>query len=159
MAANAEGLEWRQARQYLIQSGVIPPTHRVTKPDVDLVDFARSLRDGVFLCSLLNKMKPNCVEDWSPRPLMQHSYLRNIAAFLQACRKHFNLQDLFVETDLYEVDNFKKVMQVLSQLSHSPEALGMGWVPFPRKEHRNYYNQVANEESIYASLQEVTSSQ
>ena len=71
MAANAEGLEWRQARQYLINSGVIPPTHRVTKPDVDLVDFARSLRDGVFLCSLLNKMKPNCVEDWSPRPLMQ----------------------------------------------------------------------------------------
>ena len=71
MAANAEGLEWRQARQYLINSGVIPPTHRVTKPDVDLVDFARSLRDGVFLCSLLNIMKPNCVEDWSPRPLMQ----------------------------------------------------------------------------------------
>ena len=71
MAANAEGLEWRQARQYLIHSGVIPPTHRVTKPDVDLVDFARSLRDGVFLCSLLNKMKPDCVEDWSPRPLMQ----------------------------------------------------------------------------------------
>ena len=28
--------------------------------------------------------------------------------------------------------------------------------PFPRKEHRNYYNQVSNEESIYASLQEVT---
>ncbi|CAI8050161.1 Guanine nucleotide exchange factor VAV2 [Geodia barretti] len=158
MAANAEGLEWRQARQYLINSGVIPPTHRVTKPDVDLVDFARSLRDGVFLCSLLNIMKPNCVEDWSPRPLMQHYYLRNIAAFLQACKKHFNLQDLFVETDLYEVDNFKKVMQVLSRLSHSPEALGLGWVPFPRKEQRNYYNQVANEESIYASLQDVTSS-
>lgn len=31
--------------------------------------------------------------------------------------------------------------------------------PFPRKEHHNYYNQVSNEESIYASLQEVTSSQ
>ena len=31
--------------------------------------------------------------------------------------------------------------------------------PFPRKEQRNYYNQVSNEESIYASLQEVTSSQ
>ena len=59
---------------------------------------------------------------------VQHSYLRNIAAFLQACQKHFNLQDLFVETDLYEVDNFKKVMQVLSRLSHSPEALGLGWV-------------------------------
>lgn len=80
MAANAaEGLEWRQARQYLISSGVIPPTHRVTKPDVDLVDFARSLRDGVFLCSLLNKMKPDCVEDWSPKPLMQ---VRTVAVLI-----------------------------------------------------------------------------
>ena len=71
MAAPTEVLEWRQARQWLINSEVIPPTHRVTKPDVDLVDFARSLRDGVFLCSLVNKLKPNCVEDWSPKPLMQ----------------------------------------------------------------------------------------
>ena len=71
MAASMEGLEWRQARQWLINSEVIPPTHRVTKPSVDLVDFARSLRDGVFLCSLANKLKPNCVEDWSPKPLMQ----------------------------------------------------------------------------------------
>lgn len=60
--------------------------------------------------------------------ILQHSYLRNIAAFLLACKKHFNLQDLFVESDLYEVDNFKKVMQVLSRLSHSPEALSLGWV-------------------------------
>ena len=59
---------------------------------------------------------------------LQHSYLRNISAFLQACQKHFNLQDLFVESDLYDVDNFKKVMQVLSRLSNSPEALGLGWV-------------------------------
>jgi guanine nucleotide exchange factor VAV len=103
-------------------------------------------------------MKPDCVEDWSPRPLMQHSYLRNIAAFLQACKKHFNLQDLFVESDLYEVDNFKKVMQVLSRLSHSPEALSLGWVPFPRKEHHKYYNQQVSNESIYASLQDVASS-
>ena len=66
-----EALKWRQARQWLINSEVIPPAHRVTKPDVDLVDFARSLRDGVFLCSLVNKLKPNCVEDWSPKPLTQ----------------------------------------------------------------------------------------
>ena len=63
----------------------------------------------------------------SPK-MSQHSYLRNIAAFLQACKKQFNLQDLFVESDLYEVDNFKKVMQVLSRLSHSPQALSLGWV-------------------------------
>lgn len=72
----SESLEWRQARQWLITSQVIPVTHRVTKPDVDIVDFARSLRDGVFLCSLLNKLKPDCVpeSDWTPKPLMQVSH-------------------------------------------------------------------------------------
>ena len=69
----SESLEWRQARQWLITSQVIPVTHRVTKPDVDLVDFARSLRDGVFLCSLLNVLKPGSVPDtdWTHKPLMQ----------------------------------------------------------------------------------------
>lgn len=71
MASVLDAVEWRQARQWLISSGVIPPTHAVTKPDVDLVDFARSLRDGVFLCSLLNTLKPGCITDWNPKPLMQ----------------------------------------------------------------------------------------
>ena len=73
LMASAESLEWRQARQWLITSEVIPVTHKVTKPDVDLVDFARSLRDGVFLCSLLRTLKPGCVldTDWTPKPLMQ----------------------------------------------------------------------------------------
>ena len=72
---SSESLEWRQARQWLIVSEVIPPTHRVTKPDVDLVDFARSLRDGVFLCSLLLKLKHDCIQesDWNSKPLMQVS--------------------------------------------------------------------------------------
>ncbi len=70
---SSESLEWRQARQWLISSQVIPITHRVTKPEVDLVDFARSLRDGVFLCSLLRTLKPGSVPDtdWTPKPLMQ----------------------------------------------------------------------------------------
>ncbi len=73
VAPSSESLEWRQARQWLITSQVIPATHKVTKPDVDLVDFARSLRDGVFLCSLLNTLKPGSVpdSDWTPKPLMQ----------------------------------------------------------------------------------------
>ena len=63
--------EWRQARQWLISSGVIPVIHPVTKPDVDLVDFARSLRDGVFLCNLLLKLKPGCIDNFNPRPIAQ----------------------------------------------------------------------------------------
>ena len=66
--------EWKQARQWLINSGVIPVTHPVTKPTVDLVDFARSLRDGVFLCNLLLKLKPGCVENFNSRPIAQVCY-------------------------------------------------------------------------------------
>lgn len=82
----SESLEWRQARQWLIVSGVIPPTHRVTKPDVDLVDFARSLRDGVFLCSLLLKLKPDCIQesDWNTKPLMQVS-MNSICSCVCVC--------------------------------------------------------------------------
>lgn len=65
-------VDWRQARQWLIDSEVIPATHRVTKPEITLLDFARSLRDGVFLCGLLNKLKPNCVQ-YTSRPMMQVS--------------------------------------------------------------------------------------
>lgn len=77
---SSDSLEWRQARQWLITSQVIPVTHKITKPDVDLVDFARSLRDGVFLCSLVNILKPGCVPntDWNPKPLMQVSLRGNI---------------------------------------------------------------------------------
>lgn len=72
MAADLS-LEWQQARQWLIDSGVIPVTNKVTKPGVDLVDFVRSLRDGVFLCSLLNKLRPDVVpvNEFNPKPLMQ----------------------------------------------------------------------------------------
>ena len=71
--ATDQSLEWQQARQWLINSGVIPATNKVTKPGVDLVDFVRSLRDGVFLCSLLNKLRPDVVpeNEFNPKPLMQ----------------------------------------------------------------------------------------
>ena len=67
-------MEWKLARQWLIDGGVIPPIHPATKPSTELVDFARCLRDGVFLCVTLNKMKPNCVR-YTGRPQMQVSQL------------------------------------------------------------------------------------
>ena len=68
--AQAEVQQWKLARQWMIERGVIPPIHPATKPSADLVDFARCLRDGVYLCMTLNKIKPNCVQ-FSPRPTMQ----------------------------------------------------------------------------------------
>ena len=68
--ARIETQQWKLARQWMIERGVIPPIHPATKPSADLVDFARCLRDGVYLCVTLNKIKPNCVQ-FTARPTMQ----------------------------------------------------------------------------------------
>lgn len=41
----------------------------------------------------------------------QHSYLKNISTFLHICKSKFRIKesDLFIESDLYDVDNFQKV--------------------------------------------------
>ena len=70
---DTDTLEWKQARQWLISSGVIPPTHQITKPNVELIDFVLALRDGVFLCSVLEKLKPGSCPGWNPKPVMQVS--------------------------------------------------------------------------------------
>eukprot|EP00731_Ephydatia_muelleri_P024738 Em0016g1009a len=153
--ASLDTQEWRQARQWLISTGVIPPTHRVTKPDVDLVDFARSLRDGVFLCSLLEKLKPGYCSDWNPKPVMQHSFIKNIQTFLHTLTSSFGFEegDLFADSDLYDVDNFKKVMHTLSRLSQVPEAMSFGWSPFPKLDvNCDYAN---DEDEIYAQLKDI----
>nr|WEL12732.1 guanine nucleotide exchange factor VAV [Halisarca dujardinii] len=146
--------QWKLSRQWMIEQGVIPPIHPATKPTADLVDFARCLRDGVYLCVTLNKIKPNCVQ-FSPRPTMQVTYVRNINAFLTCCYEVFRIQEeyLFEEADLYDVTNFQKVIQTLSRLSWTQQALSHGWEPFPRESEKDIYDQ--EQESIYANLEDL----
>ena len=73
LSISMEDIEWKQARQWLISSGVIPPTHHITKPSVEFIDFVLALRDGVFLCGLLEKLKPGSCLGWNPKPVMQVS--------------------------------------------------------------------------------------
>lgn len=49
----------------------------------------------------------------------QHSYLKNISTFLHICETKFRLKesDLFVESDLYDVDNFQKVCSYAQKLN------------------------------------------
>lgn len=150
----AESLEWKQARQWLIDGGVIPPVHPATKPGADLVDFARCLRDGVYLCLTLNRLKQNCVQ-YNARPYMQVSYVRNINAFLTACHHEFGIpeEQLFEEGDLYDVADFQKVIRLLSHLSRSPQALSLGLTPFPGDMPEE--DNTLAEESIYANLEDI----
>lgn len=51
---------------------------------------------------------------------------KNISLFLQACRTHFALIELFDGNDLYDLKDFGRVLTVLSQLSHNFHAKQIG---------------------------------
>ena len=71
--ATATGSEWELARRWLLDAKVIPSNHPVTSPSAQLIDFANCLRDGVFLCALLNKLVPKSVAHYHPRASLQVS--------------------------------------------------------------------------------------
>ncbi|KAH9361416.1 hypothetical protein HPB48_003910 [Haemaphysalis longicornis] len=63
---------WRDCANWLIRCQALPPDHRVTWANAQLIDLANTLRDGVLLCQLLNKLQPGCVDlkEMSLRPQM-----------------------------------------------------------------------------------------
>lgn len=52
---------------------------------------------------------------------------KNIFLFLQVCQKYFGLSELFDGNDLYDLKDFRRVLTVLSQLSHTPHAKQFGF--------------------------------
>ncbi|KAH7982426.1 hypothetical protein HPB52_004697 [Rhipicephalus sanguineus] len=63
---------WRDCANWLIRCQALPSDHRVTWANAQLIDLANTLRDGVLLCQLLNKLQPGCVDlkEMSLRPQM-----------------------------------------------------------------------------------------
>lgn len=47
---------------------------------------------------------------------------KNISLFLTVCQAHFGLTELFDTNDLYDLDDFGRVLKVLSLLSHTQQA-------------------------------------
>ncbi|KAH9514596.1 Guanine nucleotide exchange factor vav3, partial [Bulinus truncatus] len=116
--------EWRNCVDWLVRCQILSPDHKATKHDATAFDLAQALRDGVLLCHLLNTLQPGCVDmkDFSSRPQMsQFLCMKNIRTFLQTCTTVFGLdqRDLFKPNDLFDVKDFKKVLDTLSQLSKS----------------------------------------
>ena len=101
----------------------------------ELLEFAESLRDGIVLCAIANKMKPGCVNYRAKvNNITQHEFLckRNIDLFLRACRETFHIDEkhLFTSTDLYHLVNFKAVLKTLAILSNKREATDiLRWTP------------------------------
>ncbi|XP_049272801.1 protein vav isoform X2 [Rhipicephalus sanguineus] len=141
---------WRDCANWLIRCQALPSDHRVTWANAQLIDLANTLRDGVLLCQLLNKLQPGCVDlkEMSLRPQMsQFLCLKNIRTFLQTCKNVFNLSnsDLFEPNMLFEYGDFRKVLHTLAVLSRSPKAEESGVRGFSDKSStsHDYYNDEA----------------
>ncbi|XP_010633362.1 proto-oncogene vav [Fukomys damarensis] len=122
---------WRQCTHWLIQCRVLPPSHRVTWEGAQVCELAQALRDGVLLCQLLNNLLPHAINlrEVNLRPQMsQFLCLKNIRTFLSTCCEKFGLKrsELFEAFDLFDVQDFGKVIYTLSALSWTPIAQNKG---------------------------------
>uniref|UniRef100_A0A8D2I9I8 Proto-oncogene vav n=1 Tax=Urocitellus parryii TaxID=9999 RepID=A0A8D2I9I8_UROPR len=142
---------WRQCTHWLIQCRVLPPSHRVTWEGAQVCELAQALRDGVLLCQLLNNLLPQAINlrEVNLRPQMsQFLCLKNIRTFLSTCGEKFGLKrsELFEAFDLFDVQDFGKVICTLSALSWTPIAQNKGIMPFPTEED------TLGDEDIYSGL-------
>ncbi|KAL2764239.1 proto-oncogene vav isoform 2 [Daubentonia madagascariensis] len=142
---------WRQCTHWLIQCRVLPPSHRVTWEGAQVCELAQALRDGVLLCQLLNNLLPHAINlrEVNLRPQMsQFLCLKNIRTFLSTCCEKFGLKrsELFEAFDLFDVQDFGKVIYTLSALSWTPIAQNKGIMPFPTEEDS------VGDEDIYSGL-------
>uniref|UniRef100_A0A914HF24 Uncharacterized protein n=1 Tax=Globodera rostochiensis TaxID=31243 RepID=A0A914HF24_GLORO len=131
-AMSGLGELWEQCLQWLGSTGVLDPREQFTK----LTDFAAILRNGVLLCELALRLKPDCIDRHEILMQYQQSPFtgsKNIGLFLGACRLHFGIEHLFDEDDLYGLHNFGAVLRLLSQLSRSQTSRQLGLKPFPEE--------------------------
>ncbi|XP_036597813.1 proto-oncogene vav isoform X1 [Trichosurus vulpecula] len=142
---------WRQCAHWLIQCRVLPLNHRVTWEGAQVCELAQALRDGVLLCQLLNNLLPHAVNlrEINLRPQMsQFLCLKNIRTFLSACCEKFGLHrsQLFEVFDLFDVQDFGKVIYTLSALSWTTIAQNKGIMPFPTNDDN------LGDDDIYSGL-------
>ncbi|XP_018085516.1 rho guanine nucleotide exchange factor 6 isoform X2 [Xenopus laevis] len=106
-----------QTVTWLISLGVLSsPKKNISNP----ADFLKcSLKDGVVLCKLMNRLLPGSVFKVNPEPKSEEDCIENIKGFLTACTA---LQiELFDPFDLYTGENFSKVLNTLSAVNRATE--------------------------------------
>ena len=84
-----------------------------------LASFADSLKDGVMLCTLMNKIKPGFIPhiQTSTMPFKQ---MENVSNFVRACRSIGVAEfDLFETVDLYNQKNLGQVIQCIHALGRT----------------------------------------
>ncbi|KAM5127617.1 rho guanine nucleotide exchange factor 6 isoform 3-T3 [Callospermophilus lateralis] len=102
---------------WLISLGVLDsPKKTICDPEEFLKS---SLKNGVVLCKLINRLMPGSVEKYCLEPQNEASCISNINGFLKGCAA---LQvEVFDPDDLYSGVNFSKVLSTLLAVNKATE--------------------------------------
>ncbi|XP_008171426.2 rho guanine nucleotide exchange factor 7 isoform X10 [Chrysemys picta bellii] len=103
-----------QTVTWLITLGVLEsPKKTISDPEGFLQS---SLKDGVVLCRLLDRLLPGTIDKVYPEPRTESECLSNIREFLRGCGASLRLET-FDANDLYQGQNFSKVLSSLVALN------------------------------------------
>ncbi|KAI1724562.1 rhoGEF domain-containing protein [Ditylenchus destructor] len=158
--ANGERELWIQCVDWLMSTGLLDSSAspRLSKP----ADLASMLRDGVLLCELALILQPGCIDRrniFMVNRMSPFMWSKNISLFLDACQKYFGLNEVSFDgqdTTIYDIslEDFGRVLRILSLLSHTSQALRLNLRPFP--DHtpttNGAYREVENQ--IYCNLRD-----
>ncbi|XP_029785593.1 rho guanine nucleotide exchange factor 6 isoform X3 [Suricata suricatta] len=102
---------------WLISLGVLDsPKKTICDPEEFLKS---SLKNGVVLCKLINRLRPGSLEKFCLEPQTEADCLNNISDFLKGCAA---LQvEVFEPDDLYSGVNFSKVLSTLLAVNRATE--------------------------------------
>ncbi|XP_074863871.1 rho guanine nucleotide exchange factor 6 isoform X3 [Carettochelys insculpta] len=102
---------------WLISLGVLnSPKKVVGDPEQFL---KASLKDGVVLCKLINRLLPGCVEKYCVEPQNEADCISNIQEFLKGCTAL--KVELFDARDLCAGENFSRVLSTLAAINKATE--------------------------------------
>ena len=87
-------------------------------------DFQEALKDGKYLCKVINKLAPGSVKKVNDST-MAFKMMENIGNFLDACEKYGCIKtDLFQTVDLYEGQNIPLVVTSIHALGRQAQKKG-----------------------------------
>ncbi|XP_003460943.1 calponin-2 [Cavia porcellus] len=106
-------------------------------------DFQKGLKDGVILCTLMNKLQPGSVPKIN-RSMQNWHQLENLSNFIKAMVSYgMNPVDLFEANDLFESGNLTQVQVSLLALAGKAKTKGLQsgvdiGVKYSEKQERNF---------------------
>ncbi|KAJ8777049.1 hypothetical protein J1605_014913 [Eschrichtius robustus] len=106
-------------------------------------DFQKGLKDGIILCTLMNKLQPGSVPKIN-RSMQNWHQLENLSNFIKAMVSYgMNPVDLFEANDLFESGNLTQVQVSLLALAGKAKTKGLQsgvdiGVKYSEKQERNF---------------------